>query len=97
MIKEYTDERGIKRRVEVDLPSRNPIEGVPVDVYDILDERLKDTPMSFRRAFYDKLWQRNLIQVSDFKRRKARDQVREALLSSIACDATDIVRQIIGA
>lgn len=92
--KEFQDERGIMRRVVVDKANTRPSEGIPIDVFDVLDEMFEDCPLSFRKILYNGLWARGLIEKEDFSKRTALNDLRSALQASIARDASDIILKI---
>lgn len=94
-VKDYMDERGIMRRVQVDKSTTRPSEGVPLDVFDILDEIYGECPLSFRKALYKSLWDRGLIERKDYKRRNASNDFRSAFQASIARDAASTITKIL--
>lgn len=93
-IVDYTDKDGVTRRVDVNSEHDNPDKGIPIDVYYILDEYLSETSQDFRNDFYNRLYQVGLIEKNDFENPNARTKVRRALQSTLARDATDIIRYI---
>lgn len=95
IVKEYLDDRGVQRRVLVDKPNTRPSEGVPIDVFDILEDTFKDSPLSFRQKLYQGLWDRNLIEKKDFQKSTAPKDFRSALLAAIARDAETAINDIL--
>lgn len=94
IVKDWIDKQGIKRRSAVPSEYDKPDEGIPLDIYNELDILYEDTPLSFRVAFYDKLWQRGLIERKDFFARDAVDRFRQALLNALALDANLTVQYV---
>lgn len=95
IVKDYMDERGIMRRVEVDKSSTRPSEGVPLDVFDLLDEIYEASPVQFRKALYKSLWDRGLIERKDYQRRTASQDFRSAFQAAVARDASDTITKIL--
>lgn len=94
MVVDWIDERGIQRRSVVPNSEANPAEGVPKDVFDLLDVFLHETPITFRRKFYGYLWAFELIEPQDYATKNAHRKVRQALNSAVSRDATDIIRYL---
>lgn len=92
---DYTDKNGLRRRVLVKSEYDNPEKGIPIDVYDVLDEYLEDASTTFRHKLYTRLWDMGLIEANDFLAATAKQRVRQALNSSLARDAVDITRHIL--
>lgn len=93
--KEYTDERGVQRRVIVDKPNTKASEGIPIDVFDILDNTFNESPLSFRIKLYKGLWDRGLIEKKDFLKSTAAKDFRSAILAAIARDAETAIQNIL--
>lgn len=92
--KDYTDDRGIKRRVWVLSESDDPSMGMYADVYEDLEIFYEDTSLEFRKRLYERLWAIGLIEPSDFRKPKAKAKYRQTLQFAIANDATDAIRYI---
>lgn len=92
--KEFVDDRGIRRRVYVPDRYSKPEEGMPIDVFAILDDLLSDTPLSFRKSFYGRLWDIGLITPNDFLRKNAQADVRRAYQNAISSDAQKFIQAI---
>ena len=95
---DWTDSDGIKRRSYIPdaMSDTPPQEGIPVDVYDILDESLGHVSDFFRMMFYHELWIRGMVEQSDFAKRDALRNVRQALQIALTKSASDIIRLITG-
>lgn len=96
MIKhDYQDERGIMRRVllppTMDIP---PEEGIPIDIFDVLDELMADVPWSFRERLYTALWRRNLIEVADLQSSQGASLYMAALKEAVKVDAFSIIKRV---
>lgn len=96
MIKrDYRDERGVMRRVfipegyEVSLQ-----EGIPADIFDVLDELYADTPWSFRERLYTALWRRNIIEVVDLQSSQGATLYMAALKEAVKADAFSVLTRV---
>lgn len=94
IIKDYTDDRGVQRRVIVKNASDSPSEGIPHDIYDRLDELYADAPERFRLTLYRKLWARGLITREDFEKPNAPVTFRRAFQSAVASEAQHAVHYV---
>lgn len=96
MIKhDYRDSRGIMRRVL--LPPNGaiaPEEGIPIDMFDVLDELLHDVPWSFRERLYTALWRRNLIEVSDLQTSQGASLYMAAFKEAVKVDAFSVLTRV---
>lgn len=94
MIKEYVDQRGVKRRVKVMSSSDDPSEGIPIDVYNDLSELLGDSSENFKTKFFSLLWEVGLIEPKDFLHKAAHEKLRQVLQMAMKRDASDIIQYI---
>jgi len=92
---DYQDTRGIMRRVLI--PSNvdiAPEEGIPVDIFDVLDELYTDTPWSFRERLYTALWRRNIIEVADLQSSQGATLYMAALKEAVKADAFSVLTRV---
>lgn len=94
-IVDYQNESGWMRRVRVKSKHDDPRKGIPIDIFGVLDERLSDTPVTFRKEFYDRLWSLDLIEPHHLQHKDATRKFRQALNSAIACDSTNSIRYVL--
>lgn len=92
--KDWTDERGVKRRSYVINEYDTPDHGMPADVFDDLDILYEDTSQAFRVTLYNRLWELGLIEVTHYNSKQAMSKYRQALQYAIRHDASDAIRQI---
>ncbi len=90
---DYTDGNGLPRRVL--LPDNgmtySPEEGIPLDLYDDLDDLYKHMPDEFKANLIRELWARDLIEPADFMQASAPDRYRQAMLMVIKYDAMNAI------
>ncbi len=91
---EYIDQNGIHRRVKVSNRGDNPQIGIPVDVYDLIDEMYTDMPDKLRVELCKQLWNRNLIESKDFHHPTAGKRVRESLIATYNLSAVNLIMYI---
>lgn len=94
IIKEYVDERGVKRRVKVLRSSDSANEGIPIDVYNDLSELLSNSSENFKTKFFSLLWEVGLIEPKDFLHKTAHERSRQCLSMAMKRDASDIIQYI---
>lgn len=82
--KDYTDERGIKRRVLLPEDGIDPREGILVSMP--LDDVFETLPASFVARLTDECWKRGLIEAEDFTRPGAAESYKAAFRAIIASD-----------
>lgn len=92
---DYRDERGIMRRVLVPADYAVQLqEGIPADMFDILDELYQDTPFSFRERLYNALWRRNVIEVQDLNTSQGASLYMAALKEAVKADAFSVITRV---
>lgn len=88
VITDYTDERGVKRRVLIPDHTVPPAEGIPLSLQ--LDEVLKDCPPSFLARLTDEFWALGLIEPADFLKPNALRDMHSALAAAYRIDVFSI-------
>lgn len=92
---DYVDNNGLRRRVLVKTEYDAPEKGIPIDVYELLLEFYEDASTQFVRSLYERLWDMKIIERTDFMQPVNKAKIRQAINSTIRCDATDLQRYII--
>lgn len=88
--RDYTDPKGIKRRVALPEGATADVsEGIPISLD--VGALYPHMPPEFVRALTDELWARDLVEPRDFLASGAHERIRAALLSVLKRDALDIV------
>lgn len=85
---DYTDKRGIKRRVLIPDYTVPPEEGIVISLQ--LDALYSDSPLAFVRRLTDEFWARGLIEPRDFFLPTALRDMQSALLAAHRYDAMNI-------
>lgn len=91
---EYEDSRGFRRRVIVPSSYDKPEMGIPIDIYDLLDEYLAEIPELIRVELYKQLWRRHLIEMHDFMNMTSGKRMRESLIATFNMSAVNIIQYI---
>jgi|SRR5579864_88621 len=89
VIKDYRDESGIMRRVL--LPDDNALvsEGVPLSLD--ITQLYSHMPIEFVARLSQALWDRGLVEPTDFFKPGAHELCRDAVLDTVKFDALSIV------
>ncbi len=89
MIKDYTDERGILRKVAVPEGYKGDLKrGIPVSLN--VDSLYEHMPVMFLQRFYPALYARGIVTYDDVLRPGGAGAIRAALLSVLDNDALNI-------
>lgn len=92
---DYQDARGIQRRVLI--PTTYvvpPEEGIPADIFAILDELYADTPLSFRQRLYQALWRRGIIEIEHLSTGQGVTLYMAALKEAVKHDALSVIKRV---
>ena len=92
---DYVDSNGLNRRVLLKNEYDNPQKGIPIDVYETINELYSNATNEFKNGFYTRLWNMGLVEPHNFASNDAKTKVRQCLNASLACDATDLTRRIL--
>jgi len=87
--RDYRDESGIMRRVLIPNEDSNPAEGVPLSVD--VGQLYQDVPHDFVVRLSNALFDRGLIEPSDFLRPGGHELTRDAFLDCVRQDALSII------
>lgn len=82
---DYTDERGIKRRVLIPDHTVPPEEGIPISIQ--LDKQFEGLPDTTLARLVDELWAVELIEPQDFFKPGAFPRIQAAIAAFIRTDA----------
>lgn len=86
---DFTDERGVKRRVLLPDTGGDPNEGIPVSLD--VGSLYRHMPPEFISRLTNELWAQGLIEPRDFLAPGAPERIRAALLSVVKHDTMDIL------
>ena len=86
---DFTDERGLKRRVLLPDTGGDPNEGIPVSLD--VGTLYRHMPPEFIVRLTDALWAQGLIEPRDFLAAGAPERIRAALLATVKSDTMDII------